>query len=108
MMEAHEHVIRNLNEEFKKVDRAFQNDELRIYGKDTERLFKELDIIRRKQIDLASEHVSLESIHDIPSHKANSVKTNQDLISASNKSFDKKEVMLKSMMVKLDDLTLAM
>lgn len=35
-------------------------------GKHTTGLFQELDVIRRKQIDLASDHVSLEAIHDIP------------------------------------------
>lgn len=35
-------------------------------GKNTGRIFRELDVIRRKQINLASDHVSLEAITDIP------------------------------------------
>ncbi|KAI8379006.1 hypothetical protein BD560DRAFT_487887 [Blakeslea trispora] len=102
-METHEHVLQHLNEEFKKVDKAFQSNELGVFGKDTDKLFKELDVIRRKQIDLASEHVSLESVHDMPLSKSN-----QDMASASDKQFEKKELMLKSMMAKLDDLTQTM
>lgn len=32
-MEAHEGVVKDLNEEFKKVDRAFQTSKVRIFGK---------------------------------------------------------------------------
>lgn len=35
-------------------------------GKDTEHIFQELDVIRRKQIDLARDHISLESMSDLP------------------------------------------
>lgn len=35
-------------------------------GKNTTRIFQELDVIRRKQIDLASDHVALEAMNDIP------------------------------------------
>lgn len=72
----------NLNSQFEKVDEMYANDELRVFGKernrcliltlinftkgrDTSRIFKEVDVIRRKQIELASEHISLESIDDM-------------------------------------------
>lgn len=87
-MEGHDNVVKDLNAEFKKVDRAFQTSEMRIFGKfdymllqerlrlinfiflikgeNTDRIFKELDVIRRKQINLAGDHVSLEALNDIP------------------------------------------
>lgn len=32
-MQAHDHVVKDLNEEFKKVDRAFETNEVRVFGK---------------------------------------------------------------------------
>lgn len=32
-MEGHDNVVKDLNAEFKKVDRAFQTSEMRIFGK---------------------------------------------------------------------------
>ncbi|KAG2234812.1 hypothetical protein INT48_006729 [Thamnidium elegans] len=99
-MQAHENIVKSLDQEFKKVDKAYQTSELRVFGENTSKIFTELDVIRRKQINLASDHVSLESINDIlPT-------SNKEYNTAKN--FDKKEVMLKSMMEKLDDLTQAM
>lgn len=108
-MEEHDNVVRNLNEEFRKVDRAYKNSEMRVFGKNTGRIFRELDVIRRKQIDLASDHVSLETITDIPPvpHLSKSTsKTSQE--HSTSQSFDKKEATLKNMMEKLDDLTESM
>jgi hypothetical protein len=34
-------------------------------GPDTKRIFEEIDLIRRKQIELAAEHIALESIDDM-------------------------------------------
>ncbi|KAK4517054.1 uncharacterized protein ATC70_000382 [Mucor velutinosus] len=109
-MQAHDHVVKDLNEEFKKVDRAFESSEVRVFGKNTGQIFKELDVIRRKQLDIASEHVSLEKIQDIPNSTATATaqlkKPNQD--NQFLRSFERKEVLLKSMMRKLDDLTQSM
>ncbi|GAA5812836.1 hypothetical protein MFLAVUS_006295 [Mucor flavus] len=105
-MQAHENIVKNLNQEFKRVDKAYQTSELRVFGENTSKIFTELDVIRRKQINLASDHVSLESTNDtLPA-------SNKDYNNAKN--FDKKEVILKNMMEKLhqinqlDDLTQAM
>lgn len=32
-MQAHDHVVKDLNEEFKKVDRAFESNEIRVFGR---------------------------------------------------------------------------
>ncbi|CEG75393.1 hypothetical protein RMATCC62417_10441 [Rhizopus microsporus] len=75
-------------------------------GKNTTRIFQELDVIRRKQIDLASDHVALEAMNDIPLIKMNH-KTDQNN-KVYTESFEKKKDMLKNMMKKLDELTQAM
>ncbi|KAG1151960.1 hypothetical protein G6F37_000726 [Rhizopus arrhizus] len=102
-MEKHEKIIKSLDEAFERVDASFENDELRVFGKNTTGIFQELDVIRRKQIDLASDHVSLEAIHDIPP-----IKMDQDSEDYFIKNFEKKKEMLKNMMNKLDDLTQTM
>jgi low affinity Fe/Cu permease len=76
-----DYVQANLEIQFNEVDKMYANDDLRVFGKpsfvffvvfiknklgrDTNRIFKEIDVIRRKQIELATEHISLESIDDI-------------------------------------------
>ncbi|KAG2211608.1 hypothetical protein INT47_008705 [Mucor saturninus] len=109
-MEEHDNIVKSLNNDFKNVDRAYQTSEMRVFGddfcldsgKNTGQIFRELDVIRRKQIDLASDHVSLEAINDIqPPHLVKQPHS-------ANKNFEKKEAVLKSMMEKLDDLTQAM
>lgn len=83
-MKAHEDIVKSLDQEFRKVDKAYETSELRVFGmlntfikiksvwfkfsilgENTSKIFAELDVIRRKQINLASDHVSLESIQDI-------------------------------------------
>lgn len=32
-MQAHENIVKNLNQEFKKVDKAYQTSEIRVFGK---------------------------------------------------------------------------
>ncbi|KAG2192028.1 hypothetical protein INT46_011846 [Mucor plumbeus] len=106
-MQAHDHVVKDLNEEFKKVDRAFETNEVRVFGKNTGHIFKELDVIRRKQLDIASDHVLLDTIQDIPTiTPAQLKKPNQD--NQFLRNFEKKEAILKLMMKKLDDLTQSM
>ncbi|KAG1437936.1 hypothetical protein G6F56_012860 [Rhizopus delemar] len=101
-MEKHEKVILNLNHQFHQVDKAFVNNDMRVFGKNTTKIFQDLDVIRRKQIDLASDHVSLEAINDIPP-----IRMDRDA-EYFTQSFEKKKEILKNMMGKLDDLTQAM
>lgn len=81
-MQDHAEVLASLEKEFKRMDRMFAHGELRVFGKDarliwclwsrlnlslgqdTERVFKELDLIRRKQIDLAGDHIALEALSE--------------------------------------------
>ncbi|KAI7905872.1 uncharacterized protein BX663DRAFT_243891 [Cokeromyces recurvatus] len=122
-MEAHEHVVKKLNEEFKKVDRCFSNNEMRVFGKSTNYLFENLNRIREKQIEIANDHIL---IHDIPIETNTTTNKQQtDFVSATTTTFttntttatcnnnnitnfNKMEDMLKKLMIKLDDLTESM
>ncbi|KAI7881118.1 hypothetical protein K492DRAFT_177417 [Lichtheimia hyalospora FSU 10163] len=101
MIQNHNHVLMSLEMEFKRMDRMFSQGDMRLFGKNTEHIFQELDVIRRKQIDLARDHISLESMSDLPqSAEVNMEHDYQQSID----SFHKKELALKNLMVKLDDL----
>ncbi|KAI8967527.1 hypothetical protein BDF20DRAFT_899773 [Mycotypha africana] len=120
IMQAHENVVKKLNEEFKKVDKAFRESDMRVFGEDSSELFQQLNALRRKQIDIASDHVSLDSTCDLHSTQLNKVTSiakdtekqqiphQQQDRTALAKSFERKEAMLKNMMHKLDDLTQTM
>lgn len=74
----------NLKSQFDKIDSMYLNDDLRVFGilqitleekkkilkpgiflgRDTDRIFKQVDIIRRKQIELATEHIGLDNMED--------------------------------------------
>ena len=94
----------NLSLQFEKIDEMYANDDLRVFGRDTGRIFKEIDVIRRKQIELATEHISLESIDDMP---LTVIQTSGDIEDEYKRNlvyFNKKEIALKSLMNKLDTL----
>ncbi|CEP16086.1 hypothetical protein [Parasitella parasitica] len=104
-MQAHDRIVKELNEEFKKVDRAFETNEMRVFGKNTAHIFKELDVLRRKQLDIASYHVTLETLQDTPSTNTTTTATptstqwenlNQDDDSFAM-NFERKEHFLKTM-----------
>ncbi|KAI9316683.1 hypothetical protein BX666DRAFT_184772 [Dichotomocladium elegans] len=101
-MQNHNHVLMSLEMEFKRMDRMFEQGDMRVFGRDTDRIFKELNIIRRKQIDLARDHISLEALSDQPSSSGTDDSDQGYKQSAEN--FHKKEVALKNLMFKLDDL----
>ncbi|CDS10727.1 hypothetical protein LRAMOSA11213 [Lichtheimia ramosa] len=101
MIQNHNHVLMSLEMEFKRMDRMFSQGDMRLFGKDTEHIFQELDVIRRKQIDLARDHISLESMSDLP--QSSEVNMEHDY-QQSIDSFHKKELALKNLMIKLDDL----
>ncbi|KAI8141780.1 hypothetical protein BJV82DRAFT_617500 [Fennellomyces sp. T-0311] len=110
-MQNHNHVLMSLEMEFKRLDRMFANGEMRVFGRDTERIFGELDVIRRKQIELAREHISLETINDLPQQQQRGSQhhfaDNNEIehgYQQSLDSFKNKEIGLKKLMLKLDDL----
>ncbi|GAN02275.1 hypothetical protein MAM1_0019d01717 [Mucor ambiguus] len=94
----------SLDFQFEKMDEMYANDDLRVFGRDTSRIFKEVDVIRRKQIELATEHISLESIDDM---SLPVIQTSGDVDDEYKRNlvyFNKKEMALKSLMNKLDAL----
>ncbi|CAO3629089.1 unnamed protein product [Mucor fragilis] len=94
----------NLNMQFEKMDEMYANDDLRVFGRDTSRIFKEVDVIRRKQIELATEHISLESIDDMSLPVIQTSGDVEDEYKRNLVYFNKKEIALKSLMNKLDTL----
>ncbi|KAI9307282.1 hypothetical protein BJ944DRAFT_262165 [Cunninghamella echinulata] len=85
--QSHIEIQQGLDTEFKKHDLRFK---MRSFRNDTDQVFKELDEIRRMQITLASEHISLEN--------------NNDNTKLNINYFNKKEADFKNMISKLDDL----
>ncbi|KAI8078484.1 hypothetical protein BDF21DRAFT_399731 [Thamnidium elegans] len=91
----------NLESQFDKIDNMYLNDDLRVFGRDTDRIFKQVDIIRRKQIELATEHIGLDNMED------SSLPVSDDIDDEYKRNllyFSKKEMALKSLMGKLDTL----
>ncbi|KAI8381493.1 uncharacterized protein BYT42DRAFT_566716 [Radiomyces spectabilis] len=103
-MHTHLRILNNLDGEFKELDKKFAQEELRIFGKSTERIFKELDVTRRKQIELAAEHIALDMTVDIPqlnAHTANADETYRKMV----EQLTEKEASLKALTRKLNDLS---
>ncbi|CAO3584671.1 unnamed protein product [Absidia cylindrospora] len=99
--QTHSDIQQGLDFEFKKHDAQF---EMRAFRSDTEKVFKDLDEIRRKQIELASDHIALETLGDITqTHQAMDGSTfNECQLNVAN--FNKKGKALKKLIGKLDDL----
>ncbi|KAG9297552.1 hypothetical protein G9A89_001493 [Geosiphon pyriformis] len=57
----HERVLDTLENEFKRMDKMFAKGETRVFGRNSDNIFKELDLIRKKQIALAIQHTALEN-----------------------------------------------
>ncbi|KAG2203136.1 hypothetical protein INT47_004943, partial [Mucor saturninus] len=105
----------HLELQFSRMDTMYANDEFRVFGRDTNRIFKEVDVIRRKQIELATEHIGLESMDDMKYSKGGRLPWIQATTASKNEVhddeykrnliyFNKKEKSLKSLMDKLDTL----
>lgn len=85
----HEKALDTLENDFKRMDKMFASGEMRVFGKvnqiyfyylilllidgfffymspgrNSDSMFKELDLIHKKQVSLAIEHISLERLPD--------------------------------------------
>ncbi|SAL98186.1 hypothetical protein [Absidia glauca] len=119
--QTHSDIQQGLDLEFKKHDAQFER---RAFRSDTEKVFKDLDEIRRKQIELASDHIAMETLGDITQVIGTGGKSKKScsssfLIRQTHQSmdgstfnecqlnlvnFNKKGKALKKLIVKLDDL----
>ncbi|KAI7900457.1 uncharacterized protein BX663DRAFT_517689 [Cokeromyces recurvatus] len=97
-------VQNNLTLQFKEIDRMYANSDLRVFGRDTERIFKEINIIRKEQIELANEHVRLDSFNQSPSPILQTSENIEDEYKCNLVYFHNKKRALKSLMNKLDSL----
>ncbi|OAD80825.1 hypothetical protein PHYBLDRAFT_61881 [Phycomyces blakesleeanus NRRL 1555(-)] len=108
-MQAHIRVLDKLDNEFNTLDQQYSRGELRVFGSDTEKIFKELDVIRHKQIEIAGDHIAIESIGDISHQSSRSKEADvQDDYQREVNNFNKKRIALNNLMKKLDDLRTSM
>ncbi|RUP49363.1 hypothetical protein BC936DRAFT_142704 [Jimgerdemannia flammicorona] len=98
----HDRVLQSLEGEFKRMDRMFARGEMRAFGRNSDAIFKELDVIRRKQIKLAHEHIALDEVanDEIPAG-GNTESGSQEAYKKNAEGFAKKEMYLNNLMAKL-------
>ncbi|KAI8069189.1 hypothetical protein BC940DRAFT_298102 [Gongronella butleri] len=90
------------------LDAAFaqhdSNYEKRTFRSDQDQVFNALDEIRRRQIELATDHIALENLNEAMQLSSTSEDTAADEYQQSRLQFAKKENALKDLMKKLDDI----
>ncbi|RIA96893.1 hypothetical protein C1645_753715 [Glomus cerebriforme] len=101
----HERVLDTLENDFKRMDRMFASGEMRVFGRNSDNIFKELDLIRRKQISLAIDHISLERLPDeeIPLG-SETAENSEESFKRNSERFAKKEQDLNNLMTDLNNL----
>lgn len=77
---------------------------LPVFGRDTRRIFKEIDVIRLKQVELAKEHIGLESMPDMLVTTTTTATDVEDEYKKNDDYFKNKQNALNSLMSKLDTL----
>ncbi|CAG8548416.1 9177_t:CDS:2 [Acaulospora morrowiae] len=101
----HEKVLEALENDFKGMDKVYTSGEMRVFGRDSNNIFKELESIRKKQIALAVEHIKLENVPDeeIPLGKDTPVDSEENF-KRNSERFSKREHDLNSLMTNLNNL----
>ncbi|CAG8586626.1 3510_t:CDS:2 [Diversispora eburnea] len=101
----HENVSDILENGFKKMDKMYTNGELRVFGDNSDSIFEELDLIRRKQIALAIEHIALENLPDEEiSLSRETTEDSEENFKRNSERFAKKEQDLNNLMNNLNNL----
>ncbi|CAG8453001.1 17270_t:CDS:2 [Gigaspora rosea] len=87
------------------MDKMFANEDTRAFGRNSDSVFKELDQIRKKQISLAVEHISLENLPDeeMPFAKETD-EDSEENFKKNSEQFAKKEHDLNNLMTNLNNL----
>ncbi|CAG8548110.1 7521_t:CDS:2 [Ambispora gerdemannii] len=115
----HERIHDTLENDFKRMDKMFAKGENSFFGskpysRNSDNVFKDLDYIRRKQIELAHQHVALENSQDeelpvIPTEdSAEAFKRNADLFVKKEQDLNNLMGNLNNLMEKLEDLEQSM
>ncbi|KAF9164348.1 hypothetical protein DFQ27_009703 [Actinomortierella ambigua] len=60
----HDRLLGVIDAEFQDTDRTLERRDLKAFGANSERIFQELDKIRKKQLALAAKHIGIETIAD--------------------------------------------
>ncbi|CAG8444186.1 4576_t:CDS:2, partial [Acaulospora colombiana] len=100
----HEKVLETLEDSFKGMDKVYTSGEMRVFGRDSNNIFKELDLIRKKQIALAVEHITLENLPD--EEMLETPVDSEENFKRNSERFAKKEHDLNSLMNNLNNLML--
>ncbi|KAH8556442.1 hypothetical protein BGW37DRAFT_524644 [Umbelopsis sp. PMI_123] len=97
-------ILKSLQLEFKPMDRKYAQGELRVFGRNSTQILNELDKIRRKQINLATEHISLDGVVDNSHQDVTNDEDHEGGYQKNVDNFQKREANLINLMDKLDDL----
>ncbi|CAI2182803.1 273_t:CDS:2 [Funneliformis geosporum] len=101
----HEKVLDTLENDFKRMDKMFASGEMRVFGRNSDSIFKELDLIRSKQISLAVEHISLENLPDKEMPLGSEIaEDSEENFKRNSERFAKKEDDLNNLMENLNNL----
>ncbi|KAL1917265.1 uncharacterized protein VTP21DRAFT_4921 [Calcarisporiella thermophila] len=103
----HDRIFDHLDQEFQRLDSVLAREEVQPPGAFTHTIFKELDLIRRKQIALAVSHIALEHVFGEEGKRAITDLGNESTAEVYRKNaehFEKKEQDLNGLMSKLEDL----
>ncbi|GBB92734.1 hypothetical protein RclHR1_02050007 [Rhizophagus clarus] len=101
----HEKVLDTLENDFKRMDKMFTNGEMRVFGRNSDSMFKELDLIHKKQVSLAIEHISLERLPDEEMPLGSETAENsEENFKRNSERFTKKEQELNNLMTNLNNL----
>ncbi|CAG8439989.1 5563_t:CDS:10 [Scutellospora calospora] len=87
------------------MDKMSASGETRVFGRNSDSIFKELDQIRKKQITLAVEHISLENLPDEEmSFAKEPAEDSEENFKKNSEQFAKKEYDLNNLMTNLNNL----
>ncbi|KAL1922992.1 uncharacterized protein VTP21DRAFT_9368 [Calcarisporiella thermophila] len=107
----HDRIFNDLEQDFQRLNSLVAGGDVQPLGGYSQPLFKELDLIRRKQIALAVEHIALENIFGEENKPAIPDVENEASTKSYRKSVEdlaKKDHELNGLMAKLEDLRQSM
>ncbi|CAM0142737.1 hypothetical protein VKS41_002704 [Umbelopsis sp. WA50703] len=99
-----EKILRSIEQEFKPMDKKYSQGKLRVFGRNSTQILNELEKIRRKQINLATEHIALDGVVDNPQQDVTSDEDHELEYQKNVDNFQKREANLINLMDKASNL----